>query len=327
MTLRARSGMDRAKPFLPGPMKPYTIITLLTLIHASCLVAADFDIKDEAEFKKIVPDSAKLTKLAGDMRFLEGPVWNPADGGYVVFSDIPANELKKWSDKDGLKTFRQPSNNSNGNCLDAQGRLVTAEHGGRRISTTERDGKVQTVVDQFEGKKLSSPNDVVVKSDGTIWFTDPDYGLAGRPKEQEGNYVYRFDPKSKELRAVVKDFDKPNGLCFSPDEKKLYVADSGQPKHIRVFDAQKDGTLANGKIFCKIDKGGPDGIRCGKDGRIYSSAGDGIHIFALDGHLIGKILVPETPANLCFGGQDRKTLFITARTSLYAIPLLVAGDK
>jgi len=308
-------------------MKTYALVPLVLLARLACLTAADFEIKDEAEFKKIVPDSAKVAKLAGNMRFLEGPVWNPAYGGSLIFSDIPANELKQWSEKEGLKTFRQPSNNANGNCLDPQGRLVTVEHGGRRVSLTERDGSVHTVVGQFEGKNLNSPNDVVVKSDGTIWFTDPDYGLAGRPKEQAGNFVYRFDPKSKELKALIRDFDKPNGLCFSPDEKKLYVADSGQPKHIRVFDVQNDGTLTNGKVFCKIDKGGPDGIRCDKEGRMFSSAGDGVQIFATDGHLIGKILVPESPANLAFGGKDHKTLFITARTSLYSISLLVAGDK
>ncbi|MBM3838899.1 MAG: SMP-30/gluconolactonase/LRE family protein [Verrucomicrobia bacterium] len=308
-------------------MKPCAFLTLALFAQAAGLAAADFDIKDESEFKRIVPDSAKVTKLAGNMRFLEGPVWNPAYGGSLIFSDIPANELKQWTEKDGLKTFRQPSNNANGNCLDNQGRLVTAEHGGRRISITERDSSVQTVVGQFEGKNLNSPNDVVVKSDGTIWFTDPDYGLAGRPKEQPGNFVYRFDPKTKEVKALVRDFDKPNGLCFSPDEKKLYVADSGKPRHIRVFDVQSDGALANGKVFCQIDKGGPDGIRCDKEGRMFSSAGDGVQIFATDGRLIGKILVPESPANLAFGGKDHKTLFITARTSLYSIPLLVAGDK
>jgi gluconolactonase len=161
-----------------------------------------------------------------------------------------------------------------------------------------------------------------VKSDGTVWFTDPDYGLGGNKKEQEGNFVFRFDPKTKQVSAVVKDFDKPNGICFSPDEKKLYVADSGKPHHIRVFDVQKDGTLANGKIFCVIDKGVPDGIRCDKQGRVWSSAGDGVHIFAPDGSLIGKTLVPESPANLCFGGKDGKTLYITARSSLYAIGTL-----
>jgi len=233
--------------------------------------------------------------------------------------------LKKWSNQDGLSTFRKPSQNANGNTIDRQGRLMTAEHGARRVSVTAQDGTVTTVVDQYNGKKLNSPNDVVMKSDGTIWFTDPDYGLSDRPKEQPGNYVYRFNPKNRELHPVATDFDKPNGLCFSPNESKLYVADSGRPRHIRVFQVNSDGTLTNGKVLAKIDRGGPDGIRCDRDGRIWSSAGDGIHIFSSEGGLIGKILVPEAPANLGFGGQDGKTLFITARKSLYSIQTSVTA--
>jgi len=306
-----------------------TFLTSFTLLTGSCilLVAADFDIRDEAAFGKVVAASAKVEKLAGDMGFLEGPVWNPADGGYLIFSDIPNNELKKWAQTGGLTTFRKPSNNANGNTLDLEGKLTTAEHSGRRVSVTDKDGTARTVVDSFEGKKLNSPNDVVVKSDGTYWFTDPDYGLGKNPKEQAGNYVYRFDPKAKSIIAVVKDFDKPNGLCFSPDEKKLYVADSGKPRHIRVFEVQSGGTLDSGKVFCTIDKGGPDGIRCDDAGRIWSSAGDGVHVFAQDGKLIGKMLVPESPANLCFGGPGGKTLYITARKSLYAIPTSVTAAK
>lgn len=287
--------------------------------------AADFEIRDEAAFRKIVPPQAKVEKLAGDFRFTEGPVWIDQEGGHLVFSDIPANELKKWTPQ-GVTTFRSPSQNANGNTVDLQGRLVSAEHSGRRVSLAGKDGKPETVVDQFNGKKFNSPNDVVVKSDGTLWFTDPDYGLGGKPKEMEGNWVFRHDPKTKETIALVKDFDKPNGLCFSPDESKLYVADSGQPKHIRVFEV-KGNSVSDGKIFCKIDKGGPDGIRSDAEGRIFSSAGDGVHIFNPDGNLIGKILVPESPANLCFGGKDFRTLFITARTGLYRIELATPGHR
>ena len=285
---------------------------------------ADFDIRDEAEFRKIVPGGAKVEKLAGELRFTEGPVWIE-EGSYLVFSDIPANELKKWT-PEGLSTFRNPSQNANGNTVDLQGRLVSAEHSGRRVSLTQKDGKAETVVDQFEGKKFNSPNDVVVKSDGSYWFTDPDYGLGQNKREVEGNWVYRYDPKSKKTTALVKDFDKPNGLCFSPDEKKLYVADSGRPRHIRVFEVTGD-TVTEGKVFCTIDKGGPDGIRSDAAGRIFSSAGDGVHIFSPDGKLIGKILVPESPANLCFGGKDFKTLYITARTGLYKIDLATEGHR
>ncbi len=304
-------------------------VTAMVLLLGSALLsnASEYVIRDVSEFGRCVPKSASVRKLAGDMKFTEGPVWVPRDGGYLIFSDIPANELKKWSDKIGLITYRNPSHNANGNTVDRSGHLITCEHSGRRVALQDRHGVIRTVVDQHEGKKFNSPNDAVVKSDGTIWFTDPDYGLGKNVKEQEGNFVYRFDPRSKAVTAVVRDFDKPNGLCFSPDEKRLYVADSGKPKHIRVFDVQKDGTLANGRVFCAIDKGAPDGIRCDSKGRVWSSAGDGVHIYAPDGSLIGKILTPETPANLCFGGRNGKTLFITARTSLYAIDVLAKGAK
>ncbi len=294
---------------------------------AAPVVAADFEVKDEAAFRKLFPAGAKVEQLATGMQFVEGPVWLPSKGGMLVFSDIPANQLKKWDRKDGLGVFREPSNNINGNTLDGEGRLVSAEHGGRRVSRTEKDGSVKSLVDSFEGKKLSSPNDVVVKGDGTIWFTDPDYGLAGRPKETAGNYVYRFDPKSNTLSAVVKDFDKPNGLCFSPDEKKLYVADSGKPRHIRVFPVNGDGTVGAGAVFAAIDKGGPDGIRCDEGGRVWSSSGDGAQVFGEDGKLIVRILLPESAANLAFGGAEGKTLFLTARKSLYAVETLVRDGK
>jgi gluconolactonase len=316
-------------------------LALLTLLSGLVLVpAADFDIRDDAEFRKIFPISppvdasvdgvapSLVKKLAGDMGFLEGPVWIPAEGDYLVFSDIPADQMKRWSEQGGLSTFRKPSQNANGNCLDREGRLITCEHGGRRVSITGKDGIVKTVVDRYNGKRLNSPNDAVVQSDGTIWFTDPDYGLTSpQDKEQDANHVFRFNPRNNDLRVVASDFDKPNGLCFSPDEKRLYIADSGRPKHIRVFEVQKDGSLANGRVFCAIDKGGPDGIRCDTQGRIFSSAGDGVQIFSSQGKLIGKILVPETPANLCFGGKDGRTLFITARKSLYAIHLLPAARE
>ena len=312
---------------------PYlTLPILLSILMPPCPAsAADFDIRDEAAFKSIVARDAKLERLATDMKFTEGPVWVNRGAGYLIFSDIPANELKMFTVTDVvtlLKKYRNPSGNANGNTVDGQGRLITCEHSGRRVSILETDGSLHTLVDRHDGKKFNSPNDAVVKSDGTVWFTDPPYGLPqGEKKEQEGNYVFRFDPTSKMSMIVVKDFDMPNGLCFSPDEKKLYIADSGKPHHIRVFDVQKDGTLTGGGVFCQIDKGVPDGIRCDKEGRVYSSAGDGVHIFAADGKLIGKILVPESPANLCFGGKNGKTLFITARTSLYSIPLLVKGAK
>jgi gluconolactonase len=289
------------------------------LLFAASVFGADFEIVDPAEFQKLFPKNAKVERLATDMQFIEGPVWINAEGGYLVFSDIPANELKRWDAKKGVTTFRKPSNSTNGNTLDLEGRLISAEHGAHRVSRTEKNGEVVSLIESFEGKNLNSPNDVVVKSDGSIWFTDPDYGLSGRTKEQPGNYVYRFDPKSKTAAAVIKDFDKPNGLAFSPDETKLYVADSGKPRHIRVFDVGKDGSVSNGRVFATIDKGGPDGIRCDAAGRVWSSSGDGAQIFSADGKLAARILLPEAAANLTFGGKDGRRLFLTARKSLYAV--------
>jgi gluconolactonase len=291
----------------------------------ACLTAAAADKPVADEFARCVDPAAVVRKLAGDMKFTEGPVWVPRDGGYLVFSDIPADELKRWSEKGGLAVFRQPSHNANGNILDREGRLITCEHSGRRLGILEADGTLRTLVDKFEGKSFNSPNDVAVASDGAIYFTDPDYGLRGKPSEIGGNWVFRFDPETKDLRVLVKDFDKPNGIAFAPDGKRLYIADSGKPCHIRVFDVAADGGLSNSRVFCTIDKGVPDGIRCDVDGRLWSSAGDGVRIHDDSGKLLGTIPVPEVPANLCFGGAERKTLFITARTSLYAIEVRVKG--
>jgi gluconolactonase len=287
------------------------------------LFAADFLAVDEAEFAKVVGKDAKVEKLAGDMKFTEGPTWVKSLNA-VIFSDIPSNEVKVWSTKDGLKTFRAPSNNTNGIAVDAEGRIVYCEHSSRSVTRQEKDGTVKTLASAWNGKKLNSPNDLAIKSDGTIYFTDPDYGVPkDQKKEQEKNNVYRLDPKSGEVKVVVDDCVKPNGIAFSPDEKKIYVADSGTPKHIRVFDVGADGMLSNGKVFCALDKGAPDGIRCDSDGRVWSSSGDGAQVFNPDGKLIGRILLPESAANLCFGGEDGKTLFLTARKSLYSVKVLV----
>jgi len=306
----------------------FAVICCLFAIGVNVFAAQDFEIVDKAEFAKVVPADAKVEKLATDMKFVEGPCWMAEDGGYLLFSDIPQSHIKKWSEKEGLGVYREQSNGTNGNARDGQGRLISCEHTSRRITRTEKNGQVSVLADKFEGKRFNSPNDVVVKSDGTIWFTDPPYGTPkGEKKELEKNHVFRFDPATNEVKAVASDCDMPNGLAFSPDEKVLYVADSGKPRHIRAFTVNADGTLGAGEVFCKIDKGAPDGIRVDAAGHVLSSAADGVQIFSSKGELIGKILVPEGPANLTFGGAEGNVLFITARTSLYRIKLSVGGAK
>jgi gluconolactonase len=304
------------------------ILALLVLIAAFSALADDkpaFDIKLEEEFEKIVPATARVERLATGMKFIEGPVWCDDDGGgYLLFSDIPNNRINRWSDKAGLTVFRDNSNYSNGNTRDREGRLVTCEHSARRVTRTEKDGTTITVLaDRYDAKRLNSPNDAVVKSDGSIWFTDPPYGLPkDQQRELDKQYVFRLDPATKQVTAVAADLEMPNGLAFSPDEKKLYVADSGKPRHVRVFTVNPaDNTLTGGDVFCKIDNGAPDGIRVDPAGRLFSSAKDGVQIFTSTGRLIGKILLPENCANLCFGGKDKDELYMTATTSLYRIKL------
>jgi gluconolactonase len=271
---------------------------------------------------EIVPAGATAEKVAGNMNFTEGPAWIT---DHLIFSDIPANELKRWSEKDGVSTFRSPSENTNGNTVDREGRLISCQHTARRVIRTEPDGSITVLADQYQGKKLNSPNDAVVKSDGTIYFTDPTYGIDRKLKEQPHNHVFRLNPETKELTAVATDFDQPNGLCFSPDEKRLYVADSGRPHHVRAFDVQPDGTLAHSRVFCTITPGAPDGIRADAQGNLYSTAGNGVQVFSPDAQPLALIPTPESPANCAFGGPDFQTLFMTARTSLYRIHLNVKG--
>ena len=258
-----------------------------------------------------------LRCIAKDLKFTEGPVWLP-DKKCLLFSDIPADTIYRWSKDDGLKVFRRPSHNSNGNILDLTGRLLTCEHGSRTLTRTEKDGKVTTLASSYKGKKLNSPNDLAVKSDGTIWFTDPPYGLRGKKSEQPANYVFRLDPGKTEPVAVVDDMARPNGICFSPDEKYLYVANSGKAHHVRRFAVKADNTLAEGKVFVTIDPGGPDGMRVDSSGRLYSTAGNGVQVFSPAGKLLGVVRTPKGAANCAFGGPDGTTLFITARDSVWA---------
>jgi gluconolactonase len=290
----------------------------------------------DKRFKSLMIGIAHLDKLADGCIWAEGPVWF-ADGGYLLWSDIPNNRMLRWTPETGVSTFRAESNNSNGNTRDRQGRLVTCEHLTRRVTRTEPDGSITVIADKHKGKRLNSPNDVVVKSDDSIWFSDPSYGIMtefeGSRSEQEqgGCYVYRVDPKTGEIATVVEDFVKPNGLAFSPDEKILYVADSAAshdpnaPHHIRAFDVVDGKKLTNSRVFCDI-KGGsiPDGFRVDVNGNVWTSA-DGVECYAPDGTLLGRIRVPEVVANVTFGGKRRNRLFITATTSLYAVYVNTTG--
>lgn len=285
-------------------------------------VVPGFEIINRAAFEQLFAPDAAVRKLASGFRFAEGPVWMAGPGaGYLVFSDVPANEMKRWDVAEGVRTFRAPSGSANGNTRDRDGRLLTAEHAGR-ISRTEADGTVVTLVDAFDGKRLNSPNDVIVSRDGSVWFTDPAYGLAGRKQETPGNYVYRFTPATKTLTPVVTDLGDPNGLCLSPDEHTLYVANSAKPPVVRAYVVNATVPFT-GREFAAIDKGVPDGIRCDALGNVWSSAGDGVQIFDASGARVGRILLPETAANLAFGGPEGRTVFITASSSLYAVERLL----
>jgi len=280
-----------------------------------------------------------VERIATGFRWAEGPVYFPA-GRYVLFSDIPNNRIMRLDENDDhLSVFRQPSMNSNGNTIDREGRLITCEHSGRRVTRTELDGSITVIADTFNGRRLNSPNDACVAADGSIWFTDPAYGIGGyyegikATQEQEKHNVYRVDPKSGNIKVVVDDFVEPNGICFSPDEKKLYVIDTGftdgptNPSHIRVFDVDvENGKLSNGKVFAEMPKPSiTDGLRADRDGRIWCSVGwgdpneNGVRCYTAGGELLGKIHIPETVANLCFGGQQRNRLYICGSTSLYAL--------
>ena len=294
-------------------------LAIAAFLPAFSTQAQELKSEDDQAFTDLFPSNAKVETLGSDFQFTEGPSWVGGEDGYLIFSDIPANKIYKWSENSGFSVFRVPSQQSNGNNLDLQGRIITAEHWGRKVSLQKRDGLISTLLDNYHGEKFNSPNDVVVKSDGTIWFTDPDYGLRDRPRELEKNNVFRYDPLTSDISVVVDDFVKPNGLCFSPDESKLYIADSGTPKHVRVFDVHTDGTLSGGDVFAALDQGGPDGMRCDMEGNLWTSSGDGAQVFSPRGKLLARVLLPKGGANLCFGGPKGNTLYITARNAVYAV--------
>jgi gluconolactonase len=294
----------------------------------------------DKRFKAKVGNAA-IERIATGFRWAEGPVYF-RDGGYLLWSDIPNNRIMRWLEDDGhLSVFRASSNYSNGNTRDREGRLITCEHDSRRVTRTELDGAITVLIDSFQGKKLNAPNDVVVAADGAIWFTDPGYGIFGNyeghlDQPEQPPRVYRLDPKSSQATIVADSFDKPNGLAFSADEKKLYIIDSGIThggrSNMRVFDVNGD-KLANDKVFAEnFAPGFTDGVRTDIDGNVWCSMGwadpkeDGVRCYAPNGDLIGKIHLPETCANLCFGGKKRNRLFMTASTSVYATYVETQGS-
>jgi gluconolactonase len=292
----------------------------------------------DPRFRRFVLPHIHVEKLYTGCRWAEGPAWF-APGRYLVWSDIPNDRMLRWDETDGsVSAFRQPSRNSNGNTVDAMGRLVTCEHGARCVSRTEFDGRRTVLADRYDGKRFNSPNDVVVKRDGSIWFTDPSYGIDSdyegdaAPSEIGGRNVYRVDPSTNRVTVVASDFEQPNGLAFSPDESLLYIADTGithsadGPRHVRRFVVAADGaSLSGGEVFATCPVGVYDGFRVDVHGNLWLSAGDGVHCHAADGTLLGRIAIPEVVANVCFGGPKCHRLFICATTSLYSVFLNTRG--
>lgn len=301
------------------------------------LVGDSYEYYDKRFYDLTVP-IAEVEELFDVCRWAEGPVWFN-EHSTLVWSDIPNRRLLRWIEGQGVSVFRHESNYANGNTRDRLGRLVSCEHGGRRVTRTEPDGTITVIADAYDGKRLNSPNDVVVKSDGSVWFTDPNYGIMSdyegykAEMEQSGCFVFRADPATGALTIVADDFVKPNGLAFSPDERILYIADSGRshdpdgPHHIRAFDVGDDGKLGNGRVFAEVDPGVPDGFRVDIHGNVWTSCQNGVICLAPDGTPLGKIKIPQMVANLTFGGPKRNRLFITATKSLYAVYVATTGAQ
>jgi len=290
------------------------------------------------EFQRILGPSPELRLLASGLKFAEGVCWVQR-AGYLIVSDFPNNRIMKWSEQGGLSVFRQPSARANGNTVDIEGRVISCLTETRSVAREEQDGSLTTLANRYRSGRLTSPNDVICKSDGSVWFTDPDYGFLcpvdfghGDKPEQDRNRVYRVVPETGEITAVSEDFDKPNGLAFSPDESVLYVGDTGRthgefrPHQLIAFDVVNNAaSLANPRVFAVIEPWVPDGFRVDVDGNIYVTAGDGIQVFNPKGEMLGKILTPEVAANCSFGMSDNQTLFIGATSSIWSIRLNTAG--
>jgi gluconolactonase len=290
-----------------------------------------YEVLDE-RFTACFNSNARLEHLYEGCRWAEGPAYFPA-GRYLVWSDIPNDRMLRYDEAtESVSVFRHPAGYTNGHTVDRQGRLVSCEHGNRRVTRTEHDGSITVLADSYDGKRLNSPNDVVVRSDGSVWFSDPAYGIDSdleghkSPQEQEECFLFRISPDGA-VGVAARGFSRPNGLAFSPDERTLYVSDTGGPDHIRAFSVGDDGSLSGGEEFAKCTAGLFDGFRLDTEGRIWTSAGDGVHVYDPDGTLLGKVRVPEVVANVQFGWPKRNRLYICATTSLYAILLPVAGAK
>ncbi|WP_162339830.1 SMP-30/gluconolactonase/LRE family protein [Cyclobacterium salsum] len=288
----------------------------------------NLDVKDQA-LLDLVAEDAEIKKLADGFRFTEGPVWNKEEG-HLLFSDIPANTIYQWKPGEQVSVFREPSHNSNGLTYDAEGNLLMAEHGGRKIGQLSPEGQYDAVVTAYKGTRLNSPNDLIVHSNGAIYFTDPPYGLPADASDTLGIYgVYRFYKGKTTL--IDEDLYRPNGLALSPDERTLYVANSDRPKKYMKYPVSKGGKVGKGSLFFNASglsgNGNPDGIKVDKQGNLFATGPGGVLVFASNGRHLGTIRFPETPSNLAFGGPEGKTLFVTARTGLYAVELKVAGNE
>ena len=289
------------------------------------------EIRDD-RFRSVVGGDVEIERLAGGFDFTEGPIWHPR-AQHLIFSDMPGNHMRKWSAADGITTFRKPSNMANGNAYDRAGRIVTCEHATSRVTRTGLDGRIEVLATHWQGQELNSPNDVVVRSDGAIHFTDPTFGRMayyGLPREPELSFrgVYRLEPDAGKLALLADDFGQPNGLCFSLDEKRLFVNDT-ERAHIRVFDVSADGTLANSRVWAAPEgegEGAADGMKVDSAGHLFCTGPGGIHVFAPDATCLGVILMPEVAANFTWGDADLCSLFVCASTSLYRVRVRIPGQ-
>ncbi len=285
----------------------------------------------DPRFTAVVGEAVQFEQLGTGFMFTEGPLWHPGES-YLLFSDMPGDHLRRWSSSGGVQTFRKPSNMSNGLAWDNEGRLLACEHASSQVTRTEADGRITVIASHYQGKELNSPNDIVVRRDGAIYFTDPTFGRMeyyGRKRDCELSFrgVYRVDPNTGALTLLADDFAQPNGLCFSADEQRLFVNDT-ERGHIRVFDIRPDGSLGNGRVWAEPKgegRGAPDGMKIDSGGNLYCCGPGGIHVFAEDATCLGVIRTPEVAANFCWGDADLRSLFITASTSLYRIRLKTPG--